>query len=52
MPLTCSWLTTIVASGDALSRYLQREGYRVTTAKDASDARVKLDGPCLRSSDS
>ena len=29
---------------DALSRYLQREGYRVTTAKDASDARVKLDG--------
>ena len=29
---------------DALSRYLQREGYRVTTAKNASDARVKLDG--------
>jgi len=29
---------------DLLSRYLQREGYRVTTAKDASDARVKLDG--------
>ena len=29
---------------DLLSRYLQREGYRVTTAKDATDARVKLDG--------
>src|SRR5262249_41213987 len=29
---------------DALSRYLQREGYRVTTAKDADDARGKLDG--------
>jgi two-component system, OmpR family, phosphate regulon response regulator OmpR len=29
---------------DLLSRYLQREGYRVTTAKDASDARAKLDG--------
>ncbi len=29
---------------DALSRYLQREGYRVTTAKNADDARVKLDG--------
>jgi two-component system phosphate regulon response regulator OmpR len=29
---------------DALSRYLQREGYRVTTAKNAGDARVKLDG--------
>jgi two-component system phosphate regulon response regulator OmpR len=29
---------------DLLSRYLQREGYRVTTAKNASDARVKLDG--------
>ena len=27
---------------DALSRYLQREGYRVTTAKDAVDARAKL----------
>ena len=29
---------------DQMSRYLQREGYRVTTARDASDARVKLDG--------
>src|SRR6267154_6072565 len=29
---------------DLLSRYLQREGYRVSTAKNASDARVKLDG--------
>jgi two-component system phosphate regulon response regulator OmpR len=29
---------------DLLSRYLQREGYRVTTAKNAGDARVKLDG--------
>jgi two-component system, OmpR family, phosphate regulon response regulator OmpR len=29
---------------ELLSRYLQREGYRVTTAKNASDARVKLDG--------
>jgi two-component system, OmpR family, phosphate regulon response regulator OmpR len=29
---------------DLLSRYLQREGYRVTTAKDAADARAKLDG--------
>jgi len=29
---------------DLLSRYLQREGYRVTTAKNASDARAKLDG--------
>jgi two-component system, OmpR family, phosphate regulon response regulator OmpR len=29
---------------DLLSRFLQREGYRVTTAKDAADARVKLDG--------
>jgi two-component system phosphate regulon response regulator OmpR len=29
---------------DLLSRYLQREGYRVTTAKDANDARAKLDG--------
>ena len=29
---------------DLLSRYLQRQGYRVTTAKDASDARAKLDG--------
>jgi two-component system phosphate regulon response regulator OmpR len=29
---------------DLLSRYLQREGYRVTTAKDAGDARAKLDG--------
>jgi two-component system phosphate regulon response regulator OmpR len=29
---------------DLLSRYLQREGYRVTTAKNADDARAKLDG--------
>jgi two-component system phosphate regulon response regulator OmpR len=29
---------------DLVSRFLQREGYRVTTAKDASDARAKLDG--------
>ncbi len=29
---------------DLLSRYLLREGYRVTTAKDASDARAKLEG--------
>ncbi len=29
---------------DLLSRYLQRQGYRVTTAKNAGDARVKLDG--------
>ena len=29
---------------DLLSRYLQREGYRVTTAQNATDARAKLDG--------
>src|SRR5260370_17824244 len=29
---------------DLLSRYLQREGYRVTTAKNAADPRIKLDG--------
>jgi two-component system, OmpR family, phosphate regulon response regulator OmpR len=29
---------------DLLSRYLLREGYRVTTAKDAVDARAKLEG--------
>ena len=29
---------------DLLSRYLQREGYRVTTAKNVADARIKLDG--------
>ena len=29
---------------DLLSRFLQREGYRVTTAKNAPDARAKLDG--------
>src|SRR5215831_19310073 len=29
---------------DLLSRYLQREGYRVTTANNASEARAKLDG--------
>jgi two-component system phosphate regulon response regulator OmpR len=29
---------------DLLSRYLQREGYRVTTAENAADARAKLDG--------
>src|SRR6266481_5844598 len=29
---------------EMLSRYLQREGYRVTTAKNADDARAKLDG--------
>src|SRR5579871_4917913 len=29
---------------ELLSRFLQREGYRVTTAKDADDARAKLDG--------
>src|SRR3984893_14578725 len=29
---------------DLLSRYVQREGYRVTTAKNADDARAKLDG--------
>jgi len=29
---------------DLLSRYLQREGYRVTTAKNADDARAQLDG--------
>jgi two-component system, OmpR family, phosphate regulon response regulator OmpR len=29
---------------DLLSRFLQREGYRVSTAKDATDARAKLDG--------
>lgn len=29
---------------DLLSRFLQRQGYRVSTAKDASDARAKLDG--------
>jgi two-component system phosphate regulon response regulator OmpR len=28
---------------DLTSRFLQREGYRVTTAKDAGDARAKLD---------
>jgi len=29
---------------ELLLRYLQREGYRVTTAKNAGDARAKLDG--------
>jgi len=29
---------------DLLSRFLQRHGYRVTTARDAGDARAKLDG--------
>jgi two-component system, OmpR family, phosphate regulon response regulator OmpR len=29
---------------DLLSRYLAREGYRVTTAHNAGDARAKLDG--------
>ena len=29
---------------DLLSRFLQSEGYRVTTAEDAADARAKLDG--------
>lgn len=29
---------------DLLSRYLAREGYRVTTAHNATDARAKLDG--------
>jgi two-component system phosphate regulon response regulator OmpR len=29
---------------DQLSRYLQRQGYRITTAKNANDARAKLDG--------
>src|SRR5580698_1042484 len=29
---------------DLLSRFLQREGYRVTTAQNAADARAKLDG--------
>jgi two-component system phosphate regulon response regulator OmpR len=29
---------------DLLSRYLQREGYRVTVAQNAADARAKLDG--------
>jgi two-component system phosphate regulon response regulator OmpR len=27
---------------DLLSRYLQRDGYRVTTAMNANDARAKL----------
>ena len=30
---------------DLLSRYLRAEGYRVTTADTAADARAKLDGP-------
>ena len=29
---------------DLLSRYLAREGYRVTTAGNAAEARAKLDG--------
>ena len=29
---------------DLLSRYLRREGYRITTARNAADARAKLDG--------
>src|ERR1700724_890170 len=29
---------------DLLSRFLNREGYRVTTADTAADARAKLDG--------
>jgi len=29
---------------DLLSRFLQREGYRVTTAQNAAEARAKLDG--------
>jgi two-component system phosphate regulon response regulator OmpR len=29
---------------DLLSRFLNREGYRVTTADSAAEARAKLDG--------
>src|SRR6266446_3333079 len=29
---------------ELLSRYLRREGYRITTARNAADARAKLDG--------
>jgi two-component system, OmpR family, phosphate regulon response regulator OmpR len=32
---------------DLLSRYLRSEGYRVTTADTAADARAKLDGLCF-----
>jgi two-component system, OmpR family, phosphate regulon response regulator OmpR len=32
---------------DLLSRFLQTEGYRVTTAQTAIDARAKLDGLCF-----
>lgn len=32
---------------DLLSRYLQSEGYRVTTAETAAEARAKLDGLCF-----
>ena len=30
---------------DLLSRFLPSEGFRVTTADSAADARAKLDGP-------
>lgn len=39
-----SSLMTIAVSADLLSRFLAGEGYRVTTAKDALDARAKLAG--------
>jgi two-component system, OmpR family, phosphate regulon response regulator OmpR len=32
---------------DLLSRFLQAEGYRVTTAETAAEARAKLDGLCF-----
>jgi two-component system phosphate regulon response regulator OmpR len=35
---------TTGASATCLSRFLAREGYRVTTAHNAADARAKLDG--------
>ena len=40
----CCWSTTTAASAICLSRFLCGEGYRVTTATSASDARAKLLG--------
>ena len=38
------WSTTTARIRDLLSRFLNREGYRVTTADTAADARAKLEG--------
>ena len=40
----CCWSMTTAVSAIFLSRFLSGEGYRVTTAASASDARAKLLG--------